>query len=380
MSGSSPVRVVCVAGARPNFVKVAPLLRALRDCPSFETRLIHTGQHREACLSAVFFRDLAIPAPDVDLGIGSGTHAQQTGDMMKALEDVLCRLQPQVVVVVGDVNSSLAGALVSAKLWLDAPFRTRLGARRRPLLAHVEAGLRSFDDDMPEEVNRRLIDTVADVLYVTAPAGLANLTREGVPAHRAVLVGNVMIDSLQAARDLAGRSRVLEELGLTGPYGVVTLHRPGNVDDLETLRRLVGTLDELAKQLPLVFPVHPRTRARLQASALRLDAPRWCVVDALGYVPFLRLLEGARVVFTDSGGVQEETTVLGVPCLTLRDGTERPITVEQGTNRVVGTDPAAIAAGFRDALAAGARGVVPALWDGHAANRVVAHLEGLFAE
>jgi UDP-N-acetylglucosamine 2-epimerase (non-hydrolysing) len=379
MSGASRVRVVCIAGARPNFVKVAPLLRALRARPLFDARLVHTGQHQDPCLSSVFFQELAIPAPDAHLGIGSGTHARQTGDMMAALEAALAELQPQAVIVVGDVNSTLAGALVTAKLPLRAPFRARRQQRRRPLLAHVEAGLRSFDDDMPEEVNRRLTDALADLLYVSEPAGLANLAREGIPADRAVFVGNVVIDSLHAARAPAGRSPVLEELGLTGPYGVVTLHRPGNVDDPATLERLLAALDRVAGELPLVFPVHPRTRARLQALPLRLQAPRWRLIEPLGYLAFVRLLSGARVALTDSGGVQEETTALGIPCLTLRDRTERPVTVEQGTNRLVGTDPDAIEAGFRGALRPPARPPAPRHWDGRAAERIADHLQGVFA-
>jgi len=379
MSGRPKVRVVCVAGARPNFVKVAPLLRALRAREVFDARLVHTGQHQHPSLSAAFLRDLAIPPPDVHLQVAPGSHAQQTGDIMKALDPVLAELQPRAVVVVGDVNSTLAAALVATKLVLRAPFRTRSEERRRPLLAHVEAGLRSFDADMPEEVNRRVTDAVADLLYVTEPAGLANLAREGIPADRAVLVGNVMIDSLHAARELARRSSIAEELGLHGPYGLVTLHRPSNVDDAATLSRLMGVLDRLSRELPLVFPVHPRTAARLREVAVRLEPPSWRVVEPLGYPAFLRLLGGARVVFTDSGGVQDETAVLGVPCLTLRARTERPITVELGTNQVVGTDPQAIEAGFRRALAGLPRRAAPAHWDGRAAERIAAHLEGVLA-
>ena len=379
MGEVAKVRVVFIAGARPNFVKVAPLLRAFRARPLFDARLIHTGQHHDPELSLAFFRDLSIPAPDHHLAAESGTQAQQTAGIMKALEGVLGELQPQVVVVVGDVNSTLAAALVSSKLILRSVFQTQLEVRRRPLLVHVEAGLRSFDRDMPEEVNRRIVDSVSDLMYVTEPAGLANLLGEGVPAARAVLVGNVMIDSLHAMRAQARRSPILDDLGLRGPYGVVTLHRPSNVDDPASLRKLLGALDALARELPLVFPVHPRTRGRLQTGGLRLEPPGWTVIDPLDYPAFLRLMEGARVVFTDSGGVQEETTVLGVPCITLRNNTERLITVEQGTNHVTGTDPGAIEAGFRRALAAPAVPAVPPLWDGRAAERIAAHLEGIFA-
>jgi UDP-N-acetylglucosamine 2-epimerase (non-hydrolysing) len=375
MTGRPKVRVVCVAGVRPNFVKAAPLLRALRARELFDARLVHTGQHQDPNLSSAFLEDLAIPAPDVHLQVPSGSHAQQTAEIMKALDPVLFDLQPHAVVVVGDVNSTLAAALVAAKLVLRSSFRTRFEERRRPLLVHVEAGLRSFDADMPEEANRRVTDVLADLLYVTEPAGLANLAREGIPADRAVLVGNLMIDSLLAARDLASRSSVVADLGGAGPYGVVTLHRPGNVDDPATLRRIIGVLDRLSGELPLVFPVHPRTESRLRELGVSLRPPGWRVVQPLRYPAFVRLLGGARVAFTDSGGVQDETVVLGVPCLTLRPGTERPITVEQGTNQVVGTAPEAIEAGFRRALAAPARGAVPPLWDGHAAERVADHLE-----
>ena len=374
MSGRSKVRAVCVAGVRPNFVKAAPLLRALRARDLFDARLVHTGQHQDPNLSSAFWRDLAMPPPDVHLQVRSGSHARQTADIMNALDPVLDDLQPQVVVVVGDVNSTLAGALVAAKLVLRAPFRTRFGERRRPLLVHVEAGLRSFDPDMPEEINRRVTDALADLLYVTEPAGMANLAREGIPADRAVLVGNVMIDSMRAARDLAGGPAILGQLELAGPYGVVTLHRPGNVDEPATLRRLIDVLDRLSREMPLVFPVHPRTAARLRELAVSLKPPGWRVIEPLGHSAFLRLLGGARVVFTDSGGVQDETAVLGVPCLTLRPGTERPITVDNGTNQVVGTAPEAIEAGFRRALATQPRATVPPLWDGRAAERIADHL------
>src|SRR5262245_30427732 len=313
---ASQVRVVCVAGARPNFVKVAPLLRALRARPVFDARLVHTGQHRDPALSSVFIEELGIPPPDAQLGITSGSHARQTAEIMTAFEDVLTIMQPQVVMVVGDVDSTLACALACAKFSLRKPFTTaRSEQRRRPLLAHVEAGLRSFDDDMPEEVNRRITDALSDLLCVSDPAGLANLQKEGIPDDRIVFAGNVVIDSLNAARDLAGRSPVLDDLGLQGAaYGVVTLHRPGNVDDPVVLQRILRALDGVARELPLVFPVHPRTRERLpagqgeqgeHAEQVKLEAPRWRLIEPLGYAAFLRLLGGARVAFTDSGGVQE---------------------------------------------------------------------------
>jgi UDP-N-acetylglucosamine 2-epimerase (non-hydrolysing) len=370
------VKVLLAAGARPNFVKVAPLMRALRRCPLFETRLVHTGQHDDPMLSSVFFEELEIPHPDARLEISAATHAEQTAEIMRRFEPVLLAHQPQIVVVVGDVNSTLACALVAAKWRLDHPFWTRDGLRSRPLLVHVEAGLRSFDVEMPEEVNRRLTDALSDVLFVSEPAGLVNLENEGVAAQRIVLVGNVMIDSLVAAR---GRPRpgVVggdAERGFAAPYGVVTLHRPANVDDPATLATLLRTLDGLTPELPLVFPVHPRTRSRLQALSTPLEGPRWRIVPPLGYRDFVRLLAGARVVLTDSGGVQEETTFLGVPCLTLRERTERPSTVEQGTNQLVGTSADRIEAGFRRALSGEIRGRVPPLWDGRTAERIVGHL------
>ena len=374
---SRPVRLLCVAGARPNFVKLAPLLRAFRTHPLFDVRLVHTGQHYDSSLSAVFFDEFNIPRPDVHLEVGPGSHAWQTAELMKRFEPVLAEQQAQVVLVVGDVNSTVACALVAAKFALDVPFRIRSGKRRRPLIAHVEAGLRSFDDDMPEEANRRLTDTISDLLYVSDPAGMVNLAKEGVPDNRVVMVGNVMIDTLFSARAQVRKSLILAELALTGLYGVVTLHRPGTVDDPVVFADLFRTLNGLARELPLVFPVHPRTRARLQTMGQVLDSPHWRVVEPLGYFDFIRLLCNARVVFTDSGGVQEETTVLGIPCLTLRNNTERPVTVEQGTNQLVGTQRTAIESAFRRAMSGEIRGRVPQYWDGRAAERIADHLQSL---
>jgi len=345
----------------------------------FEIKLVHTGQHDHPSLSDTFFHELAISLPDARLGVSAGTHAGQTAEIMRRFEPVVAEWQPQVIVVVGDVNSTLACALVAAKYTLDQPFEVRGARRRRPLLVHVEAGLRSFDDEMPEEINRRLTDSLDDLLYVSEPSGLANLKREGIPEERVVLVGNVMIDSLLVETSARTESSVMAELGLTGPYGVVTLHRPSNVDDPAVLQGVLRVLDALAAQLPLVFPVHPRTRQRLDAAGLPLEAPRWRVIEPLGYRAFTRLLATARLVLTDSGGVQEETTFLQVPCLTLRQTTERPITVEQGTNVLVGTDRPAIEAAFARALAGEIRGTIPRLWDGHAAERIVNHLEEALA-
>jgi UDP-N-acetylglucosamine 2-epimerase (non-hydrolysing) len=356
-------------------MKVAPLLRALSRRSELDVRLVHTGQHYDPKLSQVFFDDLGIPAPDIHLDVGSGSHGAQTAEIIRRFEKVLTEEQAQVVLVVGDVNSTIACALVTAKFTLDKPYSTVWGMRRRPLVVHVEAGLRSFDDDMPEEINRKLTDCISDLLYVSDPAGLANLHREGVSSEKTVYVGNVMIDTLLSARQRAMESKILEALHLEpGEYGVVTLHRPSNVDDTATLSALLATLDQVARELPLVFPVHPRTKARLDAAGGALTASRWRIIEPVGYLDFLRLLSCARVVLTDSGGIQEETTVLRVPCLTLRDNTERPVTVEEGTNQLVGVNPDAILSGFRRVMEGKVEGRTPRFWDGQAAERIANHL------
>ena len=366
------MKLLCVAGARPNFIKVAALMRAFAKQP-FEARLVHTGQHSDQQLSDVFFRQLAIPKPDVELGVGLGTQTEQSAEIMRRFETVLESEQPHAVVVVGDVSSTLACALAASKFRLRAPFAWAGRRRARPLIVHVEAGLRSFDDEMPEEINRRLTDALSDLLFVSDPAGLENLAREGVAAERVHLVGNVMIDTLLQAREAAQRTGILAQLGLRErEYGLVTLHRPANVDDPRGLRELLLTLDEIAQRLRLVFPVHPRTRARLSESGVELARERWTTLAPVGYLECLALQSGARIVLTDSGGVQEETTVLGIPCVTLRDSTERPCTVWQGTNVIAGTGRTGI---LRAAAAAldepwHREGRVPALWDGKAAERV----------
>ncbi|MBI4508377.1 MAG: UDP-N-acetylglucosamine 2-epimerase (non-hydrolyzing) [Deltaproteobacteria bacterium] len=373
------VKILCIAGARPNFMKIAPLLRAFSSEPFFEPRLLHTGQHYDDKLSRIFFEDLRIPRPDVELEVGSGSHAAQTAEIMRRFEPVLRDEQPHAVLVVGDVNSTIACALVTAKFQLESPFAWKQGTRRRPVIIHVEAGLRSFDDDMPEEVNRKLTDAISDVLFVSDPAGIAHLRREGVPSDRVFFVGNVMIDTLLSARDRAMQSQVLVELGLAGrAHGLVTLHRPSNVDDPSALREILTTLDSLACELPLVFPIHPRTRGRLQGLGFTLDPHRWILTDPVGYLDFLKLMATARVVLTDSGGVQEETTVLGVPCVTLRENTERPVTMEEGTNILAGTQPSRIREAFTQAMTAPRTGRVPQYWDGQAAVRVRDILLGLF--
>jgi UDP-N-acetylglucosamine 2-epimerase (non-hydrolysing) len=370
------MKVLNVVGARPNFVKIAPLLREMERRPQIEPVLVHTGQHYDAQMSDGFFESLSIPAPDVNLGVGSGSHAQQTAEVMKRIEPVLEAVRPDILLVVGDVNSTLAAALVGVKLGI------RVG--------HVEAGLRSFDRTMPEEINRVATDAICDDLFATEESGVMNLAREGVPAERVHFVGNVMIDALRLARPLWQGSTVFHELNLDPGrrYGVVTLHRPSNVDEPRRLREMVAALQELAAELPLIFPVHPRVRTRLareSVSWLRPFSPvpdRGLVcVEPLGYLDFVALVSRAGVVLTDSGGVQEETTMLGVPCLTLRENTERPVTVTHGTNRVIGVAPRRIVEEGRDALAhPPSPQTPPPLWDGYAAARIVDVLLGVAIE
>jgi UDP-N-acetylglucosamine 2-epimerase (non-hydrolysing) len=359
---TDPVRLMLVVGARPNFMKVAPIVRELeRHAGAFSSMLVHTGQHYDAAMSEVFFRQLGMPRPDVDLGVGSDSHARQTAAIMSAFEPVLLDWRPDLVLVVGDVNSTIACALVATKLGVA--------------VAHVEAGLRSFDRQMPEEINRILTDQISDLLFVTEQSGIENLRREGVPEEKVFLVGNVMIDTLLAHRHAALAMDIPARLGLQrGQYGVLTLHRPSNVDDPRVLARLFTAIGEIARDVPFVFPVHPRTRPALaQASGIDsiLQDGRIRLLDPLGYLEFLGLMADSRVVLTDSGGIQEETTVLGVPCLTLRESTERPITVSDGTNRLVGTDPHRICEGWRDINEVSRPARVPPLWDGHAARRIV---------
>ncbi|MEO3886822.1 UDP-N-acetylglucosamine 2-epimerase (non-hydrolyzing) [Nonomuraea sp. B5E05] len=347
--------VLHVLGARPNFVKAAPVVRALGEL-GVRQGIIHTGQHYDALMSDVFFADLGLPEPVANLGVGSGSHATQTAALLVGLEEVVQEQEPDLVVVYGDVNSTLAAILVCAKL----------GVRT----AHVEAGLRSFDRGMPEEVNRVVTDALADVLFATSPEALSYLASEGVPASKVHLVGNPMIDSLYAALPSLDPAPVVERLGLPGRYAVATLHRPANVDTAEAAKELVDAVLDVSRQIPLVVPVHPRGKARLAEAGL-VDGPSVKVVDPLGYVDFLSLVRGAALVVTDSGGVQEETTVLGVPCLTVRPNTERPITITHGTNRLV--TPALLPAAAEKSLADGAStpaGELPVLWDGQAGPRI----------
>ena len=359
---SARFRVLVVAGARPNFMKVAPLLREILRRDRFEGLLVHTGQHYDEAMSRSFFRDLGIPEPDINLGVGSGTHANQTGRVLIEMETVLQEHRPDVLVVVGDVNSTLAASLAAVKLQIP--------------IAHVEAGLRSGDRSMPEEINRILTDAISTWLFTTEKAGDENLLREGIDPARIHLVGNVMIDTLLRNHDEAMKLDILEDLGLEkGRYALLTLHRPANVDDPRKLRALFEALEEIHRELPVVFPVHPRTAAAIEAQ-LGGTKPALRTTEPLGYLEFLRLMADARIVLTDSGGIQEETTALGVSCLTLRENTERPITVSEGTNTVVGTHPEAIIAETRKILdGEEKRGQVPELWDGRAAQRIVDVLE-----
>ena len=343
-------------------MKVAPVLAELRKAPRVQQVLVHTGQHYDPKMSDVFFQDLGMPAPDAHLGAGSGSHAQQTAKIMVEVEPVLLREKPDVVVVAGDVNSTVAVALVAVKLDMA--------------VAHIEAGLRSWDWRMPEEVNRVLTDRISELLFTPSRDADENLAKEGIDPRRVHFVGNVMIDSLQAALPRARESRIHEQLGVRkGEYALATLHRPSNVDEPAALERLLVALAEVSGRIPVVFPIHPRTRARLSADAAlrqRAEGARGLkFVDPIGYLDFLALTANARLVMTDSGGIQEETTALGVPCLTVRHNTERPVTVEIGSNTLVGTDPAQVVPAAMAVLdGRGKKGRVPELWDGRAAERI----------
>ena len=353
-----PLHLMAVAGARPNFMKIAPLVREMLGREGLALTLVHTGQHYDDAMSEGFFRDLGIPKPDVNLGVGSGSHGRQTADVLAGIERLLVERPPDAIVVVGDVNSTIAAALAAAKLHIP--------------VAHVEAGLRSGDRRMPEELNRILTDQLSDWLFTTEPDGERNLRAEGIGSERIHFVGNVMIDTLRANLERARQLDTLERMGVEpGRYACVTLHRPSNVDEAEVLGPILEVLEEIHAELPVVFPMHPRTRGAIERHfpgrelALRVAEPQ-------GYLDFLRLMSDAKLVLTDSGGLQEETTALGVPCLTLRENTERPVTISQGTNELVGTDPHAIRAKAREVLDGGGKGGrIPELWDGLAAVRIV---------
>lgn len=358
-------KVINVVGARPNFMKVAPLVEAMkRREREFAPLLVHTGQHYDPMMSDAFLRDLELPRPDVHLGVGSASHAAQTAEVMRKFEPVVLQEKPDWVVVVGDVNSTLACSLVCVKLGVRA--------------AHVEAGLRSHDRTMPEEINRLLTDQVADLLFTPSADANDNLRAEGISEERIRLVGNIMIDSLFKHLECAKTSTVREKLGLADSnYAVLTLHRPSNVDERAIFIRILDALEPIGQRLPVIFPVHPRTRKMIADLGLadRIATTQGLrLLEPLGYHDFLRLFSGAKLVLTDSGGLQEETTVLGIPCLTLRESTERPITVKLGTNAVVGTDPQRIretAFAALNGLATNSSPAVPPLWDGHTADRIL---------
>jgi UDP-N-acetylglucosamine 2-epimerase (non-hydrolysing) len=371
-SGSSVFKVMCVVGARPNFMKMAPILRAMAGhVPPLEVVLVHTGQHYDQAMSQQLFDDLGLPTPQVNLEVGSGTHAVQTAEVMRRVEPVMDACQPDCVAVVGDVNSTLACALVAVKKSIP--------------VVHIEAGLRSFDRTMPEEVNRILTDQIADRLYTTERSASDHLKREGIAPERIFFAGNVMIDSVMFGRASARpaadtlQAHGLDSSAFMAPPGfaLVTLHRPSNVDHPDVLRGLLETLGQAARSLPMVMVLHPRTRSNIERFGLAswVDQDGMAILPPQGYLEMLGLMDRAAVVLTDSGGLQEETTALGVPCLTLRENTERPITVEQGTNSLVGLDRAAILSGVHEVLAGrGKQGCLPELWDGHAAERIAADL------
>jgi len=383
-------KIMLVAGARPNYMKIAPIYWALSAHARglFDVDLVHTGQHYDASLSEDFFRDLQLPNPSVNLGVGSGSHATQTAKVMIGFEQVLLGRRPDIVVVVGDVNSTAACALVASKVYYD----TCVG-RGRPMVAHIEAGLRSRDWLMPEEVNRVVTDALSDVLFTTCQDAAANLAAEGITAERIHFVGNPMIDSLRCCSDAATRSRLLDDLGLRDrPFGLCTLHRPSNVDHPEVLEEILAAIADIAAELPVLLPLHPRTRARIHQYGLweRLAAlsppvrqpPQHGIsaLEPLSYLEMLQAMQAAKFVLTDSGGVQEETTALGVPCVTLRANTERPVTITDGTNVLAGTSRQGISSGLTAALRKTAAGApLPELWDGRAGERIVETLRQVVA-
>jgi UDP-N-acetylglucosamine 2-epimerase (non-hydrolysing) len=359
---STQLKIINIVGARPNLPKIAPLIREMQRHPEIEPVLVHTGQHYDEALSDIFFRQMGIPTPHVNLEVGSGSHAAQTAEVLKRVEPVLIEQQPDLVLVVGDVNSTMAVSLAAVKLGIP--------------VAHVEAGLRSFDRSMPEEINRVLTDALADFLFVTEEDAIQHLLKEGRPRESIYFVGNVMIDALRHFLPVAQKSRIGEDLDLKNAanwqrFGVLTLHRPSNVDSTEKLAEILGAIDAIAAQIPVIFPVHPRTQQRLTQAGIKTH-PQLKLIPPVGYLDFLCLLSKATLVLTDSGGIQEETTALGVPCLTLRENTERPITISEGTNLLIGTDPAKILVAAQHILVGkGKAGRIPPFWDGHAAERIV---------
>lgn len=357
-------KLMFVVGARPNFMKVAPLLKLLPYDGQFTSILVHTGQHYDDSLSGHFFHDLELPAPDHYLSVQSGSHAQQTAEVMKRFEPVVVAEQPDGVVVVGDVNSTMAAAVVAVKLQVP--------------VFHIEAGLRSFDKSMPEEINRIITDAISDLLLVSEKSGRRNLLNEGIPGHRIRMVGNLMIDSLRRSLAAARKSDILHRLRIDGrSFALATLHRPANVDEPERLDEILGVFREISQTIPLVFPVHPRTRANLEQIHFARSS-NITLLEPLGYLDFLCLMSNSSMVLTDSGGIQEETTALGIPCLTLRDNTERPVTIEEGTNVLAGTHRNTILAAWNNVRVRPKTGRLPALWDGAAAERCIAAFRNYF--
>ncbi len=362
------LKIANIVGARPNFMKIAPIHRRMQASSKIEPLLIHTGQHYDEKMSKTFFTELGMPEPDLYLGVGSGTHAEQTAAVMIALEKTFMEQKPDWVLVVGDVNSTIAASLAASKLHIP--------------IAHVEAGLRSFDRQMPEEINRILTDSISDLLFITEQSGIDNLAKEGIPSDKIHMVGNVMIDSLIEHLKASEALTVLEENNLEpNGYALVTLHRPSNVDNPEILQQILDTFETVQKDLPIFFPIHPRTRKNLEKFGL-LDKVEQMqniqLVDPIGYLAFLRLMSKARLVLTDSGGIQEETTYLGIPCITLRENTERPITVELGTNKLIGVQPDAILKAYQETMNGDQKQhSIPPLWDGEASKRIVEVFEAL---
>ena len=370
------IKIMSIAGARPNFMKLAAIVRAVekfntKNCVTLIDHIIvHTGQHYDARMSNAFFEDLGLPEPDINLGVGSGSHAAQTAEIMKKFEPVLLEQCPDALLVVGDVNSTIACALVASKIQYHKNHK-----RNRPVIVHVEAGLRSFDRDMPEEINRILTDALSDLLFITEEVAIKHLQNEGICADKIHFTGNVMIDTLQQHLNKAAASTIKQQLDVPKNYGLITLHRPSNVDRKETLQPLVDCLLAISERCPLVFPVHPRTHDSLRTLGLwqKLeDNKAITLTTPLGYIDFLNLVKDASIVITDSGGIQEETTVLGIPCVTLRKNTERPVTVTVGTNYLIGTDPVKIIETVKKILdGQGKPGSIPQYWDGQAGHRII---------
>jgi UDP-N-acetylglucosamine 2-epimerase (non-hydrolysing) len=399
------MKIVSVVGARPNFMKITPIAAAIDQYNRKYAKrgevikhiLVHTGQHYDELMSDIFFDDLSLPIPDVYLGVGSASHAQQTANLLVKFEKVLLEQKPDIVIVVGDVNSTVACALATSKIVFDTN-------SARPLIAHVEAGLRSFDNSMPEEINRILTDHMSDLLFVTETSGLSNLKREGLSKNNIFFVGNTMIDTLLSFKDAADKSLILEHLGLRGkidecprpivPYALLTLHRPSNVDNKDTLEGIVDAINTVSKSMPVIFPCHPRTRNKLAEFGIKdkfhyvdikdlktHDKSAECnimkinnrlyLLSPLGYIDFLCLMSNAKVVLTDSGGIQEETTCLGIPCITLRSNTERPVTISHGTNMLSGTKEKDITRAFDRTMRKKIHGKRPKYWDGKTSQRII---------